>query len=305
MSQQDEIYRNVLKDISIEGLVEYNPYSDKKEWKGFTWPAYRFTNEWLEGLFSKINYKNKNILSIVGSGDHIFSSIMNNATSVTCFDQSIYACFFAELKYSGIVNLEYEEFNGFFGEPLKNNEYGHMMIGDSDFIDTNTFDIGTYEKIKDELSNITKEFFDEIIKKKLNYEGVEIPYAYAYMTGTDSGFTKKYTPYLKSKENFNRTKDCLSDRILFYPMHFWEFIRQTERNFDLIYLSNIQTSSNYNVIEESLKHLDKRGKVIFFDYCVDEVKEHLGKVKPITKVPKRMKHDFYVKSIKLTDAYAI
>ena len=47
---------------------------------------YRFSNENLTSYQDLYDFKNKKVLSVIGSGDQYFSSILYGAEEVTCFD---------------------------------------------------------------------------------------------------------------------------------------------------------------------------------------------------------------------------
>lgn len=77
-------------------------------------PAYLTTTENINGYYDLMNFKNKNILTVVGSSDQIFEAINRGAKNVDAFDISIYAIMFYYLKEAALKALTYEEYISFF-----------------------------------------------------------------------------------------------------------------------------------------------------------------------------------------------
>ena len=75
---------------------------------------YSFTTENISGYFKYIDFENKSILTVSGSGDHIINAIYCGAKNVVGFDINYLALIFTELKLVALENLEYEEFLNYF-----------------------------------------------------------------------------------------------------------------------------------------------------------------------------------------------
>ena len=75
---------------------------------------YRFSNENLTSYQDLYDFKNKKVLSVIGSGDQYFSSILYGAEEVTCFDMFAPSKYYLIFKYIAIKVLSYEEFVEFF-----------------------------------------------------------------------------------------------------------------------------------------------------------------------------------------------
>lgn len=76
--------------------------------------VYPFTNENLTSYQNLYHFDNAKVLSVLGSGDQYFSSILYGAKEVELFDCNFLAWDFFVLKFYGILTLSYEEFYDFF-----------------------------------------------------------------------------------------------------------------------------------------------------------------------------------------------
>ena len=83
---------------------------EKKEYN----KVYDFTNENVNCLNKLYNFKNSKVLTVIGSGDQYFSSILNGAKEVDVFDINSTAYLYLILKFYAIRELSYEEFYDFF-----------------------------------------------------------------------------------------------------------------------------------------------------------------------------------------------
>lgn len=76
---------DVIKD-AIYCLNIINGFIDGRRNFG---KIYRNTNENLSKIFSNYNFENKNVLSVLASGDQVFSSYYLGANNVDTFDSNI------------------------------------------------------------------------------------------------------------------------------------------------------------------------------------------------------------------------
>lgn len=83
---------------------------------------YPFTNENLYAYYKNIDFKNKEVLSVVGSGDHILNAFLDGAKSVTAFDINPLAKHYAELKIAAIKTFDLKDYILFF-YPSKTDQY--------------------------------------------------------------------------------------------------------------------------------------------------------------------------------------
>lgn len=76
--------------------------------------VYPFTNENVSSYQDLYNFDNAKVLSVLGSGDQYFSSLLYGAKEIEVYDCNFLAWDFFVLKYYGIITLNYEEFYNFF-----------------------------------------------------------------------------------------------------------------------------------------------------------------------------------------------
>lgn len=76
--------------------------------------VYRFTNENVASFNELYNFDNAKVLSVLGSGDQYFASLLNGASDIELFDINNLAWDYFVLKYYGIKILSYEEFINYF-----------------------------------------------------------------------------------------------------------------------------------------------------------------------------------------------
>ena len=112
-----------MKDIEyFEKII--NIKNNKELLKNYFCWLYPFTNENIKGYYSKINFKNKNVLTVTASGDHALNALLLGANCVETFDSNPLAKYYSELKIAGIKTLSLEEFILFFyNKSFKTNKY--------------------------------------------------------------------------------------------------------------------------------------------------------------------------------------
>ena len=76
--------------------------------------VYGFTNENVSSFSSLYNFSSAKVLSVLGSGDQYFASLLYGAREVDLYDVNEMAWDFFILKYYGIRLLNYEEFYDYF-----------------------------------------------------------------------------------------------------------------------------------------------------------------------------------------------
>lgn len=111
--------------------------------------VYDFTNENVACLEQIYNFKDAKVLSIVGSGDQYFASILNGARQVDLFDLNPTSYLYFLLKFYSIRELNYNEFYDFFVK--------------KDFTNKNV-----YEKLIKVLPKNVLEYYKYLVKNKDN-----------------------------------------------------------------------------------------------------------------------------------------
>jgi len=93
---------------------------ETKEYK----KVYDFTNENVNCLKFLYHFDNSKVLSVIGSGDQYFTSILNGAKKVDVFDINATSYLYLILKFYAIRELTYEEFYDF----LINKNFDNIFI---------------------------------------------------------------------------------------------------------------------------------------------------------------------------------
>ena len=71
---------------------------------------YPFTTENIAGYMSDLDLKNKSVITVTGSSDHVINAIARGATNITTFDINPLTKYYMDLKLEGLRSLSYEEF---------------------------------------------------------------------------------------------------------------------------------------------------------------------------------------------------
>jgi len=164
---------------------------------------YSFTTENIAGYFERLDFSDKNILTVSASGDHIINAFYKGAKQVYGFDINYLALIFTELKLIALQNLEYEEFLQFF------------MINEQNDINKNKnalhYKIYT-SKLRKYLSPNAVEILD-ILYKNFNNSGYELRNSYIFNNKYDNNTVKLNSNlYLKSELNYNVVKEKIKDK---------------------------------------------------------------------------------------------
>lgn len=157
-----EYFENIL-DSAIkrcEGKIIY----DQAFCKNFS-DIYPFTTENISGYINSFDLRNKSLLTVGSSGDHVLNAIYKNCKEITVLDINPYTKFYYYLKAAGIIELSKDEFLEFFRykdypKVFKDNKY--------------VFHKSYYEKLKIALRLLDYEsylFWDELFN---TYTGEQI-----------------------------------------------------------------------------------------------------------------------------------
>lgn len=203
---------------------------------------YPFTTENITGYFSTIDFSQKEVLTVGGSGDHSLNAILLGASKVDIFDINPLSILYLKLKIAAIISLEYEEFIKFFCYKNYN-----LYI----YPNFNAFDNLVYEKITSGLDNEAKTFWDGLFYRR---NGQEIRSSQLFTT--DEPLFKalpQINPYL-CRNNYY----LLRDKLKKFPINFeacnvLDLSKKFKQKYDLIFLSNI---SKYLRLLYSKDHLE-------------------------------------------------
>ena len=178
---------------------------------------YGFTNENISSFSSLYNFDNAKVLSVLGSGDQYFASLLYRAKEVDLYDINKDAWNFFVLKYYGISILEYDEFfNYFVLNKLNDKKYFDYLV----------------KFLPDDVRNRLCFLYDD-------YSGLS-----NYLTPDISDINYDYggiIPYF-AKDEYYRLKLILGSRNLpnFYLKDFVNLTEITSKNnYDILLSSNI------------------------------------------------------------------
>lgn len=182
--------------------------------------VYGFTNEFIAAYPEIYNFENADVLSVLGSGDQYFMSVLAGAKDVTLFDFNINAWYHFVLKFMAIRRLSYEEFWQFF-------------------ITDNLNNLKLYSKICEYLPKDVKKFFDIMKFTCLKFSNIKIRATFLDCLKKEDYL--RMLPYL-NEDNYYKLQELLNKKELpkCYVKDFVEIALSKERkDYDLLLLSNI------------------------------------------------------------------
>lgn len=231
-------------------------------------PMYIYATEMINEYYPLFNLKNKNVLTICGSGDQVLNALFLSAKKVTGFDLNIYSKYILNLKIASILSLEFKEFINFFGDKKIN-------VG---------FDYSLYKKTINNLDSTTKSFFDKLYQE-FNFNGEKVANSdyFRKRERVQKRSVKKFNLYLKNEESYLNLRKILKRRkpdFITGSVLEINFLVKGEK-YDFINLSNVQNYVCLNLNEEDtvkcfrkkvLSPLNSllREKGIIFYYTRDE-----------------------------------
>ena len=240
---------------------------------------YTFTNECIKEYLKYFELKDKNILTVTGSGDHILNMLLD-VDNIDTFDINLYAYYFYVLKSYALVTLELDEYLNFFLD--KEISYNKKM----------------FDKIKQNWKqDYIRDFFEYVFK---NY----------YIKHTSLFTNNKYqdrekfiknNTYLEEQNYYKLKNNILNKKVNFINSNLTKLT--LDKKYDYIFISNITDYLNNMFNSEPLKqykkflyksiipYLKENGKIISYLYD--------GKIVGFTnnELDKILKYGFYKKEI--------
>jgi len=246
---------------------------------------YNFTNENVNSFNSLYNFSGAKVLSVLGSGDQYFTSVLNGCSEIELYDINGFAWDYFILKFNSISILSYEDFFDYFiVKKLDDREY--------------------FNKIKKYLP------YDVAIRLENMYSKTgKLSWIFKYDDININYNDGNIIPYL-DKEKYYKLQGLLINRKL-PTFYFNNFINLPSKlnnsNYDIILASNI---FNYlyseNMLENISEYKELLNKFNYFEiqaiYCwwlSSEFRDNL------------LKNNFEIdavsssKKLKLTDDYVI
>ena len=184
--------------------------------------VYGFTNENIDAFPEFFNFDNASVLTVLGSGDQYFSSLLNGAKNVDVFDINYLAWYHFILKYTAIKVLSYEEF---------------MQI----FVSDNLDNLSIYAKLRKYLPDEVKYFFDKLISLGRTFSSIKIKniiFDNAKMNNI---------PYFNENTYYKLQSILQSSNFpAFYNCNLLDILKFTKKSYDVALLSNIYHYLNNN-----------------------------------------------------------
>ena len=199
--------------------------------------VYDFTNENVACLQYLYDFKGAKVLSIVGSGDQYFASILNGAKQVDLFDLNPTSYLYFLLKFYSIRELNYNEFYDFF---IK-----------KDFINKSVF-----EKLSKVLPKNVLEYYKYLVENRDNLQKIfkrdginllsRINQKYYFKT------EKPVIPYL-NVHNYYKLQLLLKKQEIpkFFNKDLFELEETIKGNYDILLLSNVFNYIKMDLFEYS------------------------------------------------------
>lgn len=209
--------------------------------------VYNFTNENVSCLDKLYNFENSRVLSVAGSGDQYFASILNGAKQVDLFDINPTSYLYVILKFYAIRELTYEEF------------YDFLVL-------KNLNNINTYNKLEPVLPIEVLKYYKYLIKNNsldskddLNFrnDGINLH----TKKNQKYYFKNNYSviPYFM-KDNYDKLQNLLKKMPLpnFFKVNLLEFNFDNDTRYDILLTSNIYNHIKTDIFDyiRFLKKID-------------------------------------------------
>ena len=192
-------------------------------------PPYLFSTENLVDTFHVIPVKDKTVLTIAASGDHVFDAYLNGAKHVKAFDFNLMQECVMHMKADLIHQMTYSQFMSFFFDTL--------MCG-------KTFE--SYKIIAPFMSHLSLEaraMLDEFYSCSNQAHFFN---AHPFYRTEEQMYKTDKISYIQSENNFRQLQKRLPETIDFTLAHSKTIAAQDNQNYDVIHLSNIMTSYLYS-----------------------------------------------------------
>ena len=213
--------------------------------------VYNFATENITGFVGTLEPKDKQVLSAAGSLDQALNFLLHGAKDVTLFDINKLTYYYGELKKTAITYLPYNEFMLFF---VKNEK---------------RFNNDIYKRFNMFLSVDVKRFWDILF---LLFSGSEIYDNLLITRAVHSSRLESINPYTR-KDKYLELQEKLFG-LKFRYLHGNIVDLELDKNYDLMYLSNIFDYLKPEEIESLKKSLMKKlnpnGVIATYEYLASD-----------------------------------
>lgn len=218
--KKDTIKPEQIAQLLVEGSVFNHLKSDFHKYSAI----YRQTNEPISSYLNNLNLKGKDALTVTGSGDFLLSLINKDINYVATFDISIFTKFYQNLKFTALLNLNYEDFLNFF--------YGNKI-----------FDCNIYDHLRFFLVEETRQFWDSLFDFYEPSEIIDSPLFMQQMAFPETAIINN--TYLQNKSQYSETQEKARNiKFDFYNLDILKLPISLKRKFDIILISNIRDYSH-------------------------------------------------------------
>lgn len=184
--------------------------------------VYLFTTENINGIMSKININNKDVLAVAGSGDQALNAFYNGAKSVTLFDINPLAYAQVELKVTAARILPYQKFLEYFST-----------------FNSKILNVDTYNQIRKYLKEDVLEYYDFLYA---NFNPSEIFLRTVQRFFPFTSKLESINDYM-GEENYLYLQNILENKDINYiESNLIDLPSKLNQKYDAILLSNISDS---------------------------------------------------------------
>lgn len=216
---------------------------------------YPFTTENISGYLKDLNLKDKKIITVTGSSDHIINAILQGSMDITTFDINPLTKKYMDLKLAAIKCLSLDEFL-------------QVFLYDT----TKSFDYKIISSL--DIPKDSKEFWMQQLSL-VNNNGENLRESKLFNRKYFNPESKFWQNLYLSKESYNEVKEKLNSSQIKFINQSLQDLNITE-HYDYMFLSNISDYLNLmfdgdclinykNLIENLLRKIDN----IYFAYLYD------------------------------------
>ncbi len=207
---------------------------------------YSCSTEITEDYLSDFDFKGKRVITVGSSGDQVLTFAFLGSKDITLMDANPLTPFFVNLKIAALKTLTREEFINFFKQ-------------DSDH---NFMNMQLYGKIRSELDETTKVFWDKLYDDEIQDS------IFHFYSGVNES---SIPPYLTSDEKYEELRSKIDDvKLSFHNSDISTFHEYAESEYEFIDLSNIYTyvskEKYWKSVENLYQHLSPNG-YMKLHYC--------------------------------------
>ena len=215
--------------------------------------AYLRTTENINGYYDKLDFSGKKILTVVGSGDHIFEAILRGTKEIDGFDISHNAILLYYLKEAAIKTMRFEEYIKFF------------------FVERNCFTRELYNILRTQLNEFALPFWDKVFNAENRnpldiIETMLVNKPAFYMASMAASRKLSALSSYLSEENYYILQSMINNAKITISLRDIKNVEQVLGFYDYIIFSNIfeyqETEEFKKLINKYREHLNSNGLIV-------------------------------------------